>query len=189
MIEFYLNTKFFVNINKHTAIILIIKFCGQKGHVEDCQEVSNFRIVPNLNKKRSGRSRKIRTRENIGAVRCSVVSKSKKVLSATISRVGHLSNKVSPYYEIGFKTFTEYFLDQAQLTAKDEQTQFDICNWFTDKIENNEDGIDDVWSGDETHSDTGDYINLKNNNYDGTASPQEVLQRPLHSSNDTASRL
>ena len=49
-------------------------------------------------------------------------------------------------------------------------------------MEENQDWVDKVWFSDEPHFYLDGYVNSKNNIFWGTAPPQEVLQRPLHSS-------
>ena len=53
------------------------------------------------------------------------------------------------------------------------------------KMEENEEWIDNGWFSDEAHFHLNGYINSNNNVYWGTSPPQEVLQRPLHSSKVT----
>ena len=73
-----------------------------------------------------------------------------------------------------------------QRTANDEKTRLDICNFFNDKMEENLEWIEKVWFSDEAQFYLDDYVNSKNNIFLGTAPPQKVLQRLLHSSKVTA---
>ena len=68
-----------------------------------------------------------------------------------------------------------------QLTANNEKTRVDMCNWFNNKMKEIQDRIDKVWFSDKAHIYLDGYVNSKNIFW-GTAPPQEVLQRPLHSS-------
>ena len=53
-------------------------------------------------------------------------------------------------------------------------------------MEEDEDWIDNVWFSDEAHFHLDGHVNSKNCVFWGTQPPQEVLQRPLHSSKVTA---
>ncbi len=61
-----------------------------------------------------------------------------------------------------------------------------MCQWFTDTIELNPDFLNDLWFSDEAHFLLSGHVNSKNNIFWGTAAPNEVLQRPLHSKKCTA---
>jgi hypothetical protein len=67
-----------------------------------------------------------------------------------------------------------------KLTQADMDKRVVMCQWCCDKIEDNPDLLDDVWFSDEGH------VNSKNNIFWGTAAPEDVLQRPLHSTKCTA---
>ena len=53
-------------------------------------------------------------------------------------------------------------------------------------MEEDEDWINNIWFSDQVHFHLDGYVNLKNCVFWGTELPQEVLQRPLHSSKVTA---
>ena len=72
------------------------------------------------------------------------------------------------------------------LTEADMAKRVTMCEWFCDTIEDNPDFLDHVWFSDETHFLLSGHVNSKNNVYWGTAPPEEVLQRPLHSIKCTA---
>ena len=50
-----------------------------------------------------------------------------------------------------------------------------MCEWFCDTIEDNADFLDHVWFSDEAHFLLSWYVNSKNNVYEDTAPPEEVL--------------
>ena len=72
-----------------------------------------------------------------------------------------------------------------KLTTQDQRARVAMCNWFNDKMEEDEDWIDNVWFSDEAHFHLDGQFNSKNCVFWGTQPPQEVLQRPLHSSKVT----
>ena len=84
--------------------------------------------------------------------------------------------------KIDLKLFPYYIQVKQKLTAQDEQTQVAIYNWFSDKMEEDDHWINNVWFSDEAHFHLDSYVNSKNCVFWGTGSPQEVLQQPLHSS-------
>lgn len=86
-------------------------------------------------------------------------------MSTTLPRVGSESDDHSSYIETGLETFQV----EQKLTAQDERARIEMCIWFNDKMEEDEDWIDDVWFSDEAHFHLDVYVNL-------------ILQRPLHSS-------
>ena len=55
-----------------------------------------------------------------------------------------------------------------------------MCQWFQDKIELSPNFLNDIWFSDEAHFLLSGQINSKNSIFWGTATPNEVLQRPLH---------
>ena len=61
-----------------------------------------------------------------------------------------------------------------------------MCNQFNNKKEEDEDLINNVWFSCEAHFHLDGYVNSKNCVFQGTELPQEVLQRPLHTSEVTA---
>ena len=90
----------------------------------------------------------------------------------SVVRILKLDLKLFPY-RIQFKH---------KLTAEDEKTRVDMCDWFDNKMEENEEMIDNVWFSGDADFHLNGYINSRNNVYWETSPPQEVLQRPLHSS-------
>ena len=61
-----------------------------------------------------------------------------------------------------------------------------MCNWFNNKMKEDEDQINNVWFSDEAHLHLDGYVNSENCVFLGTELPQEVLKRPLHTSKVTA---
>ena len=84
--------------------------------------------------------------------------------------------------KIDLKLFPYYIQVKQKLTAQDEQTQVAIYNWFSDKMEEDDHWINNVWFSDEAHFHLDSYVKSKNCVFWGTGSPQKVLQQPLHSS-------
>ena len=56
-----------------------------------------------------------------------------------------------------------------------------MCQWFQDKIELSPNFLNDIWFSDKAHFLLSGQVNSKNRIFWGTAAPNEVLQRPLHS--------
>ena len=61
-----------------------------------------------------------------------------------------------------------------------------MCQWFQDKIELSPNFPNDILFSDEAHFLLSGQVNSKNSIFWGTATPNEVLQRPLHSKKCTA---
>ena len=61
-----------------------------------------------------------------------------------------------------------------------------MCESFGDTIETNPDFLDHLWFSDEAHFLLSGHVNSKYNVYWGTAAPEDVMQRPLHSIKCTA---
>ena len=60
-----------------------------------------------------------------------------------------------------------------------------MCRWFIEQLDVNPAFLDSVWFSDEAHFLLSGHVNSKNNVFWGTSSPDEVLQRPLHSAKCT----
>ena len=61
-----------------------------------------------------------------------------------------------------------------------------MSQWFQDKIGLSPNFLNDIWFSDEAYFLLSGQVNSKNNIFWGTAAPNEVLQRPLHSKKCTA---
>ena len=142
--------------------------------------------VHNLNKERSGRRRDVRTPESINAVRCSGIQSPKKSSRRRPQELGLNRMNIVRILMPDLKLFPCRFQIKHPLTANDEKTRVDLCNWFNDKKKKNQDWIDKVWFSDEVRFYLGGYIDSKNNKFWGTALPQKALQQPLHSSKVSA---
>ena len=73
-----------------------------------------------------------------------------------------------------------------KLTAADKEKRVKMCNWFSDKIEDEPDFLDNVWFTDEAHFLLSGHVNNKNNVFWGSKPPNEVLKRSQHSLKCTA---
>ena len=60
---------------------------------------------------------------------------------------------------LDLKLFPYRIQIKQQLTANDQKTRVDMCNWFNDKNEDNQDWIDKVWFTDEAHFHLDGYVN------------------------------
>ena len=61
-----------------------------------------------------------------------------------------------------------------------------MSQWFQDKIGLSPNFLNDIWFSDEAYFLLSGQVNSKNSIFWGTAAPNEVLQRPLHSRKCTA---
>ena len=73
-----------------------------------------------------------------------------------------MSTSIVWILKLDLKFFSYCFQIKHQLTANDEKTLVDLCNWFNDKMEENEDWIDKVWFSDDAHFHLDGCINSKN---------------------------
>ena len=88
--------------------------------------------------------------------------------------------------KLDLKLFPYLIQVKQKLTAQDKLARMEMCNWFNNKMEEDEDWINNVWFSDEAHFHLDGYVNSKNCVFGGAELPQEVLQQPLHSSKVTA---
>ena len=61
-----------------------------------------------------------------------------------------------------------------------------MCQWFQDKIKLSPNCLNDIWLSKKAHFLLFGQVNSKNSIFWGTAAPNEVLLRPLHSKKCTA---
>ena len=88
--------------------------------------------------------------------------------------------------KLDLKLFPCHIQVKQKLTAQDKLARVEMCNWFNNKMEEDENWINNVWFSDEAHFHLDGYVNSKNCVFGGAELPQEVLQQPLHSSKVTA---
>ena len=157
--------------------------------------VKKFRehgTLQNLNSKGitdtySGRKVSARTVRNIDAVRNSVGHSPKKSLRRRSQELGISRESLRRVLKADLLHLYPYqFQIKQKLTEADMAKRVTMCEWFCDTIEDNPDVLDHVWFSDEAHFLLSGHVNSKNNVYWDTASPEEVLQRPLHSIKCTA---
>lgn len=156
--------------------------------------VKKFRdhgTVHNLNPKgvgpsHSGRKRTSRTQANIDAVRTSVGRSPKKSLRRRSQQLGIPRESLRRVLISDLHLYPYKIQIKQTLTDQDKAKRVEMCEWFSDAIEENPNFLDDVWFSDEAHFLLSGHVNSKNNVYWGTNPPDEVLQRPLHSQKCTA---
>ena len=68
-----------------------------------------------------------------------------------LPRVGSKPDEHSPYIETGFETFPYHIQVKQKLTAQDKLAWAEMCNWFNNKMEEDEDWINNVCFSDEAH--------------------------------------
>ena len=98
-------------------------------------------------------------------------------MSTTLPRVESKLDENSPYIETGFETLSISHSSKTKLTAQNKLAPVGMCNWFNNKLEEDEDWINNFWFSDEAHFHLDDYANSKNCVFWGTELPQEVLQQ------------
>ena len=156
--------------------------------------VKKFRehgTVQNLNSKGitdtySGREVSARTERNIDAVRNSVGHSPKKSLRRRSQELGISRESLRRVLKADLHLYPYQIQIKQKLTEAVMAKRVTVCEWFCDTIEDNPDFLDHVWFSDEAHFLLSGHVNSKNNVYWGTAPPEEVLQRPLHSIKCTA---
>ncbi len=148
--------------------------------------------VLNLNSKsvdrdtHSGRPASARTPEKIDAVRDSVARSPKKSLRRRSQDLGIPRESMRRILLKDLRLYPYRIQVKHKLTQADMDKRVVMCQWFCDEIEDNPDLLDDVWFSDEAHFLLSGHVNSKNNIFWGTAAPEDVLQRPLHSTKCTA---
>jgi hypothetical protein len=73
-----------------------------------------------------------------------------------------------------------------QLTPADMEKRIAMCQWFSQKIDDDEEFLNDVWFSDEAHFLLNGHVNSKNWVFWGSENPHRVVGRPLHSKKCTA---
>ena len=187
LVEFYLETKSIVKTQRAFQRHFGVREApGRKTVWRIVQKFRTDRNLHNLNKGRSGRHRGARTPENIEAVRLSATRSPKKSCRRRSQELSLSRMSIVRILKLDLKLFPHHIQVKHKLTTQDQRARVAMCNWFNDKMEEDEDWIDNVWFSDEAHFHLDGHVNSKNCVFWGTQPPQEVLQRPLHSSKVTA---
>ena len=133
-----------------------------------------------------GRKPTVRSPENIAAVQVSVGRSPKKSLRKRSQELGLKKSSVQRILIKDLHLYPYRIQIKQKLTPADKEKRVEMCNWFTETIEDNPDFLEDVWFSDEAHFNLSGHVNIKNNVFWGSEPPNEVLQRPLHSIKCTA---
>ena len=142
--------------------------------------------ILNLNKGRSGRLRHARSPQNIQAVRRSVLRSPEKSYRVKCQEMGIAKESFRRILRLDLKLYPYRISVRHKLTPRDKRQRVDMCRWFSAKIEENAQFLDNVWFSDETHFFLSGHVNSHNSVYWGTKPPEKVLEKPLHSSKVTA---
>ena len=135
---------------------------------------------------RSGPHLRARTAENVAAVRDSVGRSPKKSIRRRSQELGIARKSVRRILLKDLHLYAYRIQIKQKLTQADKDKRVVMCQWFCEKIDMDPDFLDDVWFSDEAHFLLSGHMNSKNNIFWGTAPPEDVLERPLHSVKCTA---
>lgn len=127
-----------------------------------------------------------RSPENIAVVRDSVGRSPKKSLRRRSQELGISKSSLQRILIKDLQLYPYRIQVKQKLTDADKEKRVIMCNWFSDKIEEEPDFLNDVWFTDEAHFLVAGHVNSKNNVFWGTQPPNYVLERPLHSLKCTA---
>ena len=98
-----------------------------------------------------------------------------RTFHASVQRILNVDFRLPPY---GIQI-------KHKLTPGDKIKRVAMYQWFQDKIELSPNFLNDIWFSDKAHFLLSGQVNSKNRIFWGTAAPNEVLQRPLHSKKST----
>lgn len=186
IVEFYLETKSWVGVKRAYQRHFNVKTSPDPKTLREV--VMKFRTegtVHNLNKKRSGRPKTVRTVENVDAVRQSVTQSPNKSLRRRSQELGLTRATTHRILRQDLNCFPYKIHIKHKLTDTDKVARVAMCNWFNEKMERDQDWIKHVWFTDEAHFHLAGQVNSRNNVYWGTQPPLEVVERPLHSAKVT----
>ena len=183
LVEFYFETKSIVQTQWQYQRDFAVRKAPDRKTIWGIVKIVT---VHHVNKGRSGRTRGAETKQNIEAVRLSIVQSPKKSCRRRSQELGLSRMSTIRILRLDLKLFTYHIQVKQKLTAQDEQDRVEICNWFNDKIEENKNWINNAWFTDEAHCHLDGYVNSKTCAFWGIEPPQVVLQWPLHSSKVTA---
>lgn len=152
-----------------------------------------FRIkgtVHNLNTKaektQNGRHLSVRVARNVDAVRDSVGRSPKKSIRRRSQELDIPRESVRRILIMDLNLYPYRIQIKQKLTQGDRNKRVIMCDWFCEKIDVDPDFLDDLWFSDEAHFLLSGHVNSKNCIFWGTAPPEDVLERPLHSVKCTA---
>ncbi len=150
------------------------------------QKFREFGATENLNKKSpekqtfSGRPITARTAGNIVRVmnsidECHETPTRRRCLQlglsrSTLGRILKCDLHLRPYH----------IQVKQKLRVADKQDRRVMCQWFIERLEENDDFLNELWFSDEAHFHLCGYVNSRNAVYWGSHPPPYCLQRPLH---------
>ena len=187
LVEFYLETKSIIKTRRAYCLHFQVKDAPDRKTVwRIVKKFRTERTVHNVNKGRSGRKKSARTPENVEAVRISALRSPKKSTRHRSQELSLSRSSIRRILKLDLNLFPYHIQVKHKLTAEDQRARVRMCDWFTERMEEDEDWIDDVWFSDEAHFHIDGRVNSKNNVFWGSNAPNQVLQRPLHSKKVTA---
>lgn len=187
IVEFYLLTNSIVTTQRRFRLHFNVRYAPAKNTIQNL--VENFKrkgSVLNQNRGASGRPVSVRTGEKIEAVRSSVVEDPNKSYR---KRAQTLVMKPSSMLTILKKDLklTPYKMHNVQqITEADKTTRMEMCLRFQEKMDNDDEWINNVWFSDEAHFYLNGNVNSQNCRTWSSEPPDEVNERPLHSAKCTA---
>ena len=134
---------------------------------------------------KSGRKIFGRISANIEAVRTSVGRSPKKSIRRS-QELGISHASLQKILNVNLRLYLYKIQVKHKLTPGDKVKRVIMCQWFQEKIVLKPDFLNNLWFSDETDFLLSRHLNFKNTLVWGTATPNEVLQSPLHLKKYTA---
>ena len=148
--------------------------------------VHNLNVKNPAKESHSGRPRSVRNQANIDNVSESVGRSPKKSLRRRGQELNISRSSLKVILVKDLNMYPYRIQIKQSLTNADMVKRTETCQWFADKLEEDETFLDDVWFSDEAHFTLNGQVNSKNYVFWGLVTPDEVATRPLHSEKCTA---
>jgi len=129
---------------------------------------------------------KQRTDENIQRVEDSVRSAPKTSIRRRSAQLNIPRESLRLILKIDLKLKPYVIQVHQRLTAVHAQERVEMCNWFMEEIEQNDDFLNKIWFTDEAHFYLNGHVNNKNFVFWGSQKPDEVYEKGLHDKKVTA---
>lgn len=138
-----------------------------------------------LKRKPTGRPRSARTPQNIEAVRVLVLRSPRRSVRKQAAAVRLSRESVRRILHFDLKCHPYKLQIVQELKENDHQLRLEFCQQIMTNINEDNEFLDKLWMSDEAHFHLTGYVNKQNYRYWADRNPNEVHERPLHSSKVT----
>lgn len=167
-------TNFQINRNKPVPSVNSIKLW-----------VTNFEAIGETRSRRGGSARSVRTPANIDRVRVAVERSPRRSARRQSAALGMANTSVRRILRLDLHHHPYKIQVVQAMNENDFAARRRFCQTLLDMFDENEDLVHNLWMSDEAHFHLSGFVNKQNFRYWSDENPQQLHQKPLHSSKVT----